>query len=144
MVDHSPAGRRPQWPATEYVPAPSPADRVERHGPLPEAGVRALAAELAEALRAVHRAGPAHRDVEPSGIPLGRRHPPLIDFGIARAADDTRRTLPADPRVLTGRRPPADAPPRHTLRAGVRPVRVPPASVVTGRRRPRRRTGPRP
>ncbi|MEU5595200.1 serine/threonine-protein kinase [Streptomyces sp. NPDC020298] len=92
VVDYSPPGQRPQWLATEYVPAPSLADWVERHGPLPEAGVRALAAELAEALRAVHRAGLAHRDVKPSNILLGRRHPLLIDFGIARAADDTRHT----------------------------------------------------
>ncbi|MFF4399532.1 serine/threonine-protein kinase [Streptomyces sp. NPDC001480] len=92
VVDHSPPGQRPQWLATEYVPAPSLADWVERHGPLPEAAVRALAAELAEALRAVHRAGLAHRDVKPSNILLGRRHPLLIDFGIARAADDTRHT----------------------------------------------------
>ncbi|MGW2725572.1 serine/threonine-protein kinase [Streptomyces sp. NPDC001492] len=92
VVDHSPAGQRPQWLATEYVAAPSLADWVGRTGPLPEGTVRALAAELAEGLRAVHRAGLAHRDVKPSNVLLARRHPLLIDFGIARAADDTRLT----------------------------------------------------
>ncbi|WP_340384254.1 serine/threonine-protein kinase [Streptomyces sp. SS7] len=92
VVDHSPAGHRPQWLATEYVPAPSLADWVERYGPLPEPSVRALVAELAEGLRAVHRAGLSHRDLKPSNVLLARRHPLLIDFGIARAVDDTRHT----------------------------------------------------
>ncbi|MEU1177855.1 serine/threonine-protein kinase [Streptomyces sp. NPDC005820] len=92
VVDYSPAGHRPQWLATEYVPAPSLAEWVERHGPLPEPAVRALVAELAEGLRAVHRAGLSHRDLKPSNVLLARRHPLLIDFGIARAADDTRHT----------------------------------------------------
>ncbi|WP_251094223.1 serine/threonine-protein kinase [Streptomyces sp. Caat 7-52] len=92
VVDFSPPERRPQWLATEYVAAPSLAEWVERHGPLPEPALRSLAAELAEALRAVHRAGLAHRDVKPSNVLLARHHPRLIDFGIARAADDTRHT----------------------------------------------------
>ncbi|WP_052768443.1 serine/threonine-protein kinase [Streptomyces humi] len=92
VVDHSPPGQRPQWLATEFVAAPSLAEWVERHGPLPTPAVRALGAELAEGLRAVHRAGLAHRDVKPSNVLLARRHPLLIDFGIARAADDTRHT----------------------------------------------------
>ncbi|MGW3950735.1 serine/threonine-protein kinase [Streptomyces sp. NPDC004752] len=92
VVDYSPAGHRPQWLATEYVAAPSLTDWVERYGSLPEPAVRALAAELGEGLRAVHRAGLAHRDVKPSNVLLARRHPLLIDFGIARAADATRHT----------------------------------------------------
>ncbi|MFF4896177.1 serine/threonine-protein kinase [Streptomyces sp. NPDC001068] len=92
VVDYSGPGQRPQWLATEYVAAPSLADWVVRHGPLPEAAVLALGAELAEGLQAVHRAGLAHRDVKPSNVLLAGRHPLLIDFGIARAADDTRHT----------------------------------------------------
>ncbi|MER5515904.1 serine/threonine-protein kinase [Streptomyces sp. NPDC002763] len=92
VVDYSAPGQRPQWLAAEYVAAPTLADWVARHGPLPEAAVRALGAELAEGLRAVHRAGLAHRDVKPSNVLLAGRHPLLIDFGIARAVDDTRHT----------------------------------------------------
>ncbi|WP_052397543.1 serine/threonine-protein kinase [Streptomyces sp. NRRL F-5123] len=92
VVDFSPPGSGPQWLATEYVPAPSLADRVAAHGPLPATGVVALAAELCGALRTVHEAGLAHRDVKPSNVLLAGRRPLLIDFGIARAADDTRHT----------------------------------------------------
>lgn len=92
VVDFSPAGTRPPWLATEYVAAPSLAEWVAAHGPLPEPAVAVLAAELCEALRAVHAAGLAHRDVKPSNVLLGPERPLLIDFGIARAAEDSRHT----------------------------------------------------
>ncbi|MBK3635480.1 protein kinase [Streptomyces sp. MBT97] len=92
VVDYSPAGRRPQWLATEYVPAPSLADWVAAHGPLPTPALLSLAAELCAAVRAVHQAGLAHRDVKPGNILLARDRPRLIDFGVARAADDSRHT----------------------------------------------------
>ncbi|MCX4821494.1 serine/threonine protein kinase [Streptomyces sp. NBC_01142] len=91
VVDYSPVGQRPQWLATEYVAAPSLAEWVQ-HGRLPERSVLALAAELCGALGAVHGAGLAHRDVKPSNVLLGRRSPLLIDFGIARAMEDSRHT----------------------------------------------------
>lgn len=92
VVDFSPEGSRPQWLATEFVAAPSLAEWVAAHGPLPEAAVTALAAELCQALDAVHQAGLAHRDVKPSNVLLARQRPQLIDFGIARAAEDSRHT----------------------------------------------------
>ncbi|MFI7017004.1 serine/threonine-protein kinase [Streptomyces sp. NPDC050164] len=92
VVDYSPAGQRPQWLATEYVAAPSLAEWVRRYGRLSEPCVLALAAELFGALAAVHGAGLAHRDVKPSNVLLGRRSPLLIDFGIARATEDSRHT----------------------------------------------------
>ncbi|MFC6064197.1 serine/threonine-protein kinase [Streptomyces ochraceiscleroticus] len=92
VVDHSAAGQRPQWLATEYVPAPSLGEWVEQHGPLPEPALLALAAELCGALQAVHATGLAHRDVKPGNVLLAGDHPRLIDFGIARAADDSRHT----------------------------------------------------
>ncbi|MFI1467202.1 serine/threonine-protein kinase [Streptomyces wuyuanensis] len=92
VVDYSQAGDRPQWLATEYMAAPSLAEWVQRCGPLPERSVMALAAELCGALGAVQAAGLAHRDVKPSNVLLGRRSPLLIDFGIARAAEDSRHT----------------------------------------------------
>ncbi|GAA3074106.1 serine/threonine-protein kinase [Streptomyces glomeratus] len=92
VIDFSPPGHRPQWLATEYVPAPSLADWVVAQGPLPPAALRALAGELAAAVAAVHACSLAHRDIKPSNILLGRERPMLIDFGIARAADDSRHT----------------------------------------------------
>ncbi|WP_405578987.1 serine/threonine-protein kinase [Streptomyces sp. NBC_01190] len=92
VVDFSPAGTSPQWLATEYVAAPSLAEWVGERGPLPGPGVTALAAELCEGLHAVHEAGLAHRDVKPSNVLLAGARPLLIDFGIARAAEDSRHT----------------------------------------------------
>ncbi|WP_367326398.1 serine/threonine-protein kinase [Streptomyces sp. HUAS ZL42] len=92
VVDYSPLGQRPQWLATEYVAAPSLAEWVQRYGRLPEQSVQALAAELCGALEAVHGAGLVHRDVKPSNVLLGRHRPLLIDFGIARAVEDSRHT----------------------------------------------------
>ncbi|MET7711954.1 serine/threonine-protein kinase [Streptomyces sp. NPDC005407] len=65
---------------------------MQRYGRLPERSVLALAAELCGALGAVHGTGLAHRDVKPSNVLLGRRSPLLIDFGIARAMEDSRHT----------------------------------------------------
>jgi hypothetical protein len=92
VVDFSPPGHRPPWLATEYVAAPSLADWVTAHGPLPAPALPALAGELAAALAAVHACDLTHRDVKPSNVLLARERPMLIDFGIARATDDSRHT----------------------------------------------------
>ncbi|MER5429145.1 protein kinase [Streptomyces sp. NPDC002588] len=92
LVDYSAPGRRPQWLATEYVPAPSLAEWVAAHGPLPQTAVLSLAAELCGAVQAVHQADLAHRDIKPGNVLLARDRPRLIDFGVARAADDSRHT----------------------------------------------------
>ncbi|MEU3704326.1 bifunctional serine/threonine-protein kinase/ABC transporter substrate-binding protein [Streptomyces anulatus] len=77
------------WLATEFVPGPALSEAVGSGGPLPERGVRALGSMLAEALEAVHAAGLVHRDVKPGNVLLDLEGPRLIDFGIARALDDT-------------------------------------------------------
>lgn len=80
------------WLATAFVPGPSLGEAVARHGPLPVRGVRALARMLAGALAAVHDAGLVHRDVKPGNVLLAVDGPRLIDFGIARATDETALT----------------------------------------------------
>ncbi|MER5930900.1 serine/threonine-protein kinase [Streptomyces sp. NPDC002054] len=92
VVDFSPPDTSPQWLATEYVAAPSLGDWVRRHGPLPESAVRCLARELSAALVSVRAAGVVHRDIKPGNVLLGAERPYLIDFGIARAVRDPRRT----------------------------------------------------
>ncbi|MEU8566552.1 bifunctional serine/threonine-protein kinase/ABC transporter substrate-binding protein [Streptomyces cyaneofuscatus] len=77
------------WLATEFVPGPALSEAVGGGAPLPERSVRALGSMLAEALEAVHGAGLVHRDVKPGNVLLGLDGPRLIDFGIARALEDT-------------------------------------------------------
>ncbi|MEU5434903.1 bifunctional serine/threonine-protein kinase/ABC transporter substrate-binding protein [Streptomyces sp. NPDC020719] len=77
------------WLATAFEPGPSLADAVHRHGPLPVRAVRVLGRQLARALDAVHAVRLVHRDVKPGNILLAVDGPRLIDFGIARSADDT-------------------------------------------------------
>ena len=73
------------WLATAYVVGPSVAEAVTAHGPWPEPSVRALGAQLAVALGALHREGVVHRDLKPSNILLTPAGPRLVDFGIAQA-----------------------------------------------------------
>ncbi|GAA3877590.1 hypothetical protein GCM10023084_33060 [Streptomyces lacrimifluminis] len=80
------------WLATAFVPGPSLGEAVVRHGPLPARSVRILGRMLAMALREVHAAGLVHRDVKPANVLLAVDGPRLIDFGIARAADETAIT----------------------------------------------------
>ncbi|MFF7467782.1 ABC transporter substrate-binding protein [Streptomyces sp. NPDC008092] len=86
------ATAREPWLATGFVAGPSLAEAVAAHGPLPVAAVRVLGSLLGEALAAVHAAGLVHRDVKPGNVLLAVDGPRLIDFGIARAADDTALT----------------------------------------------------
>ncbi|MGW1786386.1 bifunctional serine/threonine-protein kinase/ABC transporter substrate-binding protein [Streptomyces sp. NPDC002143] len=80
------------WLATAFVPGPSLGEAVAAHGPLAEHGLRLLGARLAEALSEVHRAGLVHRDLKPGNVLLAHDGPRLIDFGIARAPEDTALT----------------------------------------------------
>ncbi len=80
------------WLASAYIPGPSLGEAVYRYGPLPEPALWRLLAGLAEALDVVHSSGLVHRDLKPSNVLLSLDRPVLIDFGIARAADDAALT----------------------------------------------------
>lgn len=91
VVDADPHAPVP-WLATEYVVGPSLEQAVRDHGPLTATDAHGLAAGLAEALTAIHVTGLIHRDLKPSNILLTADGPRVIDFGIARALDDTALT----------------------------------------------------
>jgi predicted Ser/Thr protein kinase len=77
---------------TRYVPGPSLDSVVREHGPLSGASLLRLARALADALCTIHAAGVVHRDLKPSNVLLVEGEPVVIDFGIARVADDMALT----------------------------------------------------
>ncbi|MDI2125927.1 serine/threonine-protein kinase [Yinghuangia seranimata] len=91
VVDADTDGPLP-WLATAYLPGPSLQAAVRDHGPLPEPSLRVLTAGLAEGLQSIHATGLVHRDLKPSNVLLALDGPRVIDFGIARAADETSVT----------------------------------------------------
>jgi serine/threonine protein kinase len=81
--------------ALEYVRGGSLKDAIDRGGPLDEARVRAVALDLARALRHAHEFGIVHRDVKPGNVLLTEDgHVKLTDFGLARTAEDLTVTQP--------------------------------------------------
>ncbi|TCK24725.1 protein kinase domain-containing protein [Pseudonocardia endophytica] len=94
VLDADPDAARP-WVATEYVSGPSLEAHVLARGPLGGRDLRRLSVGLFRALVALGQAGLVHRDLKPSNVLLdgGRPgRPRVVDFGIARAADETRMT----------------------------------------------------
>ena len=80
------------WLATEYIAGPDLQEAITAGGALARDQAEAVALGLAEALRQIHSAGIIHRDLKPSNVILGIDGPCVIDFGIARAADQTAFT----------------------------------------------------
>ena len=91
IVDADPWGPVP-FVATRYVPGYSLHDQVQEEGPVRGADLIWLARSLAEGIATVHAAGVLHRDVKPSNVLMEGRTPILIDFGLARVADDPKLT----------------------------------------------------
>ena len=91
IVDADPYGPVP-FVATRYVPGLSLHDHVHEEGPVEGTDLTWFAACLAEGVASVHAVGVLHRDVKPSNVLMEGRTPILIDFGLARVADDPRLT----------------------------------------------------
>ena len=91
IVDADPWGPVP-YVATRYVPGLSLHDLVQEDGPVTGEDLWWLARCLVEGVASVHAVGVLHRDVKPSNVLMEGRTPILIDFGLARVADDPKLT----------------------------------------------------
>ncbi len=78
----------------QYVAGKSLQDRIDGTGPLPVEEIVRIGMQAARGLEAAHAVGLIHRDVKPSNILLenGVERVKLVDFGLARAADDASLT----------------------------------------------------
>lgn len=84
---------RPPWFATAYVPGLTLKEALELNGgPLPAAALWLLLREAAAGLAAVHALDMVHRDLKPSNVMLTLDGLTLIDFGVARAAEQSQLT----------------------------------------------------
>ncbi|MFD0773181.1 serine/threonine-protein kinase [Streptomonospora algeriensis] len=84
-------GARP-WLGIEYVPGLTLKKHIDQNGPLSGDMLLGLAAGIAEALQVVHAAGIVHRDLKPGNVILAPSGPKVLDFGIARAVEESAIT----------------------------------------------------
>lgn len=82
---------------------------ITRHAQHAQLGLRVrleLVLDVCDALEHAHREGVLHRDLKPANVLIdtssGRARPKLLDFGIARAADDTDAALLTDTGQIVG------------------------------------------
>ncbi|MEV7520639.1 protein kinase [Streptomyces sp. NPDC091371] len=84
---------RPPWFATAYVPGLTLREALELNGgALPADALWLLLREAAAGLAQVHALDMVHRDLKPSNVMLTVDGLTLIDFGVARAAEQSQLT----------------------------------------------------
>lgn len=91
LLDADTGAERP-WLVTPLVRGMTLSAYMRKHGALDEQLLIGLAAGVAEALAQIHEAGIAHRDLKPANIVLSPEGPRVLDFGVARAVDQTALT----------------------------------------------------
>ena len=91
ILDADPWGDVP-YVVTRFVPGHSLHATVEHEGTLPADDLEHAARGLLRAVRDVHAVGVLHRDIKPTNVVMEGRSPILIDFGLARLAEDPRLT----------------------------------------------------
>ncbi|MDE3721471.1 serine/threonine-protein kinase [Nocardiopsis sp. N85] len=79
----------PLFIVSEYVQGPNLDEAVRQGGPMTGGTLEGLAMGVAAALTAIHGSGIIHRDLKPANVLLSPVGPKVIDFGIARALDDS-------------------------------------------------------
>ena len=77
----------------EYIEGETLAQRLTK-GPLPLQQVLQHAIEIADALDKAHRKGITHRDLKPGNIMLTKSGTKLLDFGLAKLAQDAAPATP--------------------------------------------------
>jgi len=87
-------GSRRHFIVMEYVDGPSCADLVRDHHQLGVEHAVAIVRDACHGLEYAHRAGVVHRDVKPGNLLVSKETgtTKLADFGIAKAAEQTRIT----------------------------------------------------
>lgn len=92
VLDADPEGS-PPWVVTEYVEGPTLRQTVQDPGPdggpRSEGDLYRIAVSTATALTAIHASGVVHRDFTPSNIMVTPDGIRVIDFGIARALENS-------------------------------------------------------
>ncbi|MGP3960672.1 serine/threonine-protein kinase [Nonomuraea sp. 3N208] len=82
----------PPWLATEFVPGAALNTYVQDNAPLRPHELLSFGMDIAEALTDIHRAGIVHRDLKPGNVILSSSGAKVLDFGIARALDESGLT----------------------------------------------------
>jgi serine/threonine protein kinase len=86
----------------ELVEGPTLADRIVR-GPVPPAEALSIARQIVDALDAAHERGIVHRDLKPANIKITPEGVvKVLDFGLAKAADDMARPDLTQSPTVTG------------------------------------------
>jgi predicted Ser/Thr protein kinase len=93
VYDVGEEGDRP-YIVMEYVEGDTLADHLDRRGSLPAAERLSVLQQMCEGLGHAHDRGLVHRDIKPQNLLLRSTDGCLkiVDFGIARAAEETRLT----------------------------------------------------
>ncbi len=85
-----------------YVDGESLRTRLSRHGPLEiDAAIR-IARDVGSALAHAHAQHVVHRDIKPGNILLSRGTAYVVDFGVARAIDETHMGSITAPGIAVG------------------------------------------